>query len=162
MDTISSQIYISRHVLFNENEFIASQSLPTGSIATSAPTQSSTFTSPLLYPFLVLDNSIPASSVPSHQPLNHSISSNTSQPSSSAILATSTSNPVSTDPMPIPDQSPSNPIPNPSTTNLTFVPQVAFVFQVPSIINTHPMITRSKDGIFKPKALAAKAGSDES
>ena len=64
--------------------------------------------------------------------------------------------------MPIPDQSPSNPIPNPSTTDLTSVPQVAFVFQVPSIINTHLMITRSKDGIVKPKALDAKASSNES
>lgn len=110
----------------------------------------------------MLDNSIPASFIPSHQPLNHSISSNTSLPSSSAIPVTSTSNPISTGPVPIPDQSPSNPIPNPSTIDLTSVPQVAFVFQVPSIINTHPMITRSKDGIVKPKALDAKASSNES
>lgn len=27
--------------------------------------------------------------------------------------------------------------------------------QVPYTGNTHPMITRSKDGVFKPKALAA-------
>jgi len=35
------------------------------------------------------------------------------------------------------------------------------MFQVPSITNTHSMVTRSKVGIFKPKALVAQASSDE-
>ena len=67
------------------------------------------------------------------------------------------------------------PVPNASVPNLTqslstptpiptvfpFVPQVASMFQVPSNTNTHPMVTRSKVGTFKPKALVAKASSDE-
>ena len=40
------------------------------------------------------------------------------------------------------------------------VPQVASMFQVPSITNTHSMVTRSKVGTFKPKALVAQAISD--
>lgn len=36
------------------------------------------------------------------------------------------------------------------------------MFQVPPSTNTHPMVTRSKDGIFKPKALIAQAISDQS
>ena len=31
--------------------------------------------------------------------------------------------------------------------------------QVPSTTNSHPMVTRSKNGIYKPKALLAKASS---
>ena len=46
------------------------------------------------------------------------------------------------------------------------VPYVSVIPQVPvpapSSINTHPMITRSKDGIFKPKALAAQLSHDQS
>ena len=46
------------------------------------------------------------------------------------------------------------------------VPYVSVIPQVPvpapSSINTHPMITRSKDGIFMPKALAAQLSHDQS
>ena len=46
------------------------------------------------------------------------------------------------------------------------VPYVSVIPQVPvsalSSINTHPMITRSKDGIFKPKALATQLSHDQS
>ena len=40
------------------------------------------------------------------------------------------------------------------------IPQVPV--PAPSFINTHPMITRSKDGIFKPKALATQLFHDQS
>lgn len=54
-----------------------------------------------------------------------------------------------------------------SSSSLTFlavplVPQVSFVVQVPSSTNIHPTITRSKDGIFKPIALATRVESNES
>lgn len=39
---------------------------------------------------------------------------------------------------------------------------MSIVFQVPPSTNTQPMVTRSKDGIFKPKALAAQAVSNQS
>ena len=46
------------------------------------------------------------------------------------------------------------------------IPFVSAIPQVPvpapSSINTHPMITRSKDGIFKPKALATQLSHDQS
>ena len=35
------------------------------------------------------------------------------------------------------------------------------MFQVPSVTNTHPMVTRSKVGVFKPKALIAQVVSSE-
>ena len=40
-------------------------------------------------------------------------------------------------------------------------PQVAPMFQVPSVTNTHSMVTRSKVGVFKPKALVAQGVSSE-
>ena len=36
------------------------------------------------------------------------------------------------------------------------------MFQVPAVTNTHSMVTRSKVGTFKPKALVAQAISDDS
>lgn len=67
--------------------------------------------------------------------------------------------------------SPSNPtmssitnVLTPSDVSPSVLPQVPPVssIQVPSITNIHPMVIRSEDGIFKPKALAAKAVSDDS
>ena len=50
--------------------------------------------------------------------------------------------------------------------SLLSVPYVSVIPQVPipapSSINTHPMITRSKDGIFKRKALVAQLSHDQS
>lgn len=36
---------------------------------------------------------------------------------------------------------------------------MTFAVQVPSTTNSYPMLTRSKNGIYKPKAMLAKAAS---
>ena len=46
-----------------------------------------------------------------------------------------------------------------SAPSVSAIPQVPV--SAPSSINTHPMITRSEDGIFKPKALAAQLSYDQ-
>ena len=167
MDFITSRIYISRHVLFNEHEFLTSQSLPTSLSSPSVSTQSSN--SSFLFPFPVTNHTIPTSS---HQSLHHSSSTTTPQLDLSPTPTLPTPAPLTIDPLPIT----SNPvsIPNPSVPNpnqslstplptiLPSVPPVTSMFQVPYDTNTHPMVTRSKDGIFKPKALASKAGFDVS
>ena len=48
-----------------------------------------------------------------------------------------------------------SPISDPSTT----VSHVTSVVQVPSTTNSHPIVTRSKNGIYKPKAMLAKTAS---
>ncbi|XP_030959138.1 proline-rich receptor-like protein kinase PERK10 [Quercus lobata] len=52
---------------------------------------------------------------------------------------------------------PTPPLPDLPTT----IPHVPSVVQVPSTVNSHPMMTRSKYGIYKPKALLAKTNSDK-
>ena len=47
-----------------------------------------------------------------------------------------------------------------SAPSVSAIPQVPV--STPSSINTHPMITRSEDDIFKPKALAAQLSYDQS
>ena len=48
-----------------------------------------------------------------------------------------------------------SPISDPSTT----VSHVTSAVQVPSTTNSHPIVTRSKNGIYKPKAMLAKTAS---
>ena len=49
------------------------------------------------------------------------------------------------------------PLPNLPTT----IPYVPSIVQAPSTVSSHPMVTRSKDGIYKSKALLAKTNSDK-
>lgn len=160
LDPITSRIYISRHVLFNETEFLASPSLSTGSSPSSF-----------------------VSAPPNHSPL-FDVSPSTpipSQPASTSSSDMTTLVPVQ------PESPPSNPSPmpklsqsllnpslgtsqsNPSqplSSQSPFAPPLCLVclhlhhhhmcpLCFPTSTNTHPMVTRSKDGIFKPKAPAA-------
>ena len=160
LNPTSHQIYISRHVLFNKIDFLShlsSQSQPTPSPVTS------TF------------DSIPWLSVVSHTYTPHinsdllaSISaittppSITSNPISSSLPTKSGSNTTS------PIEPSSNPTPTiesnsytPSSLESVLPPsslieslQSSYQFAIPPTpINTHPMHTRSKNGIYKPKTF---------
>ena len=61
---------------------------------------------------------------------------------------------------PLTQSSPNSMLVSPlSAPSVSAIPQVPV--STPSSINTHPMITRSEDGIFKPKALAAQLSYDQ-
>ena len=173
MDPITSRIYISRNVLFNETEFLSSQSLTispnhvySGQTQSSDPIihQFSRLASAPIYPL----SSSQSSPIPSSQALPKPTPSATQSiliPSSDHIP---TSSPTPSVPLSTTSQSPSQsqpitlsipPVLSPSLVSDPFatVPYVTFDIQVPSTTNSRPMVTRSKNGIYKPKALLAKA-----
>ena len=162
LDPSTHRIYVTRHVLFNELEFLyeKNSSLSAGSLSSSnwEPSHAcqSSVSSSSLHPFPT------ASPTSSFQSLSDpTFLSSLTQPSSS-LPSTSLSHtdpplPLPSSPplspptsvpcqVPIPESSllPQNPTPVPNTTSLTSIPT-----------NTHPMTTRSKNGISKPKAFTA-------
>uniref|UniRef100_A0A2N9FZ66 Reverse transcriptase Ty1/copia-type domain-containing protein n=1 Tax=Fagus sylvatica TaxID=28930 RepID=A0A2N9FZ66_FAGSY len=144
LNPATQRTYISRHVLFNETEFLPHLTLPSNPVAQPEPVTSQFDSLPWL---LVMLHTCPSASVPSAScpptdisqpiidfPLLPHITLTpppSVEPISSSNIPFPTSA-VSIDP-PIPDlQSPSLPT-------------------SPATLNTHPMQTRSKHGIFKPK-----------
>lgn len=169
---------------FNEIEFLLSHSLSNGPNSTSLSTQSPTSSAQSCFPFLhqslMSNHSTPSSHTPTISPIS---SGSHMSPSSLQSPHMSLSHSHSTTPSPVsqphvnsvsglsPSISPSNPtisspsfVSTPSDVSPSVIPQVPPVssVQVPSVTNVHSMVTRSKYGIFKPNALAAKAVSDES
>lgn len=173
LDPITSRIYISINILFNETDFLTSQYL------SISPTHVSFGQSQSLEP-ITHQFSRSASFVPLY-PLSLSPSSPTPSSQGFPLL---TSSPTQSIPLPSSDhiltfsptlaiqlsdtsQSPSQSQPttlsippvlspslvsNPSAT----VPHVPSAIQVPSTTNSHPIVTRSKNDIYKPKAMLAK------
>ena len=153
LDPQSKHVYTSRHVVFNEAKF---PGLPSTQSVSSFPhTSIPTWLSNQLYfhstnqPSLL--GSYPSSTLPSLSP--------TSQPtlvSSSQPMPLSTSNTSS---------SPHNPISHSSPTSVSDPPlpiNPPMTLPIPSL-NSHPMQTRSKNGITKPKSkLCYKATIDYS
>ncbi|KAM2925447.1 hypothetical protein FF1_042962 [Malus domestica] len=139
-DPIDNRVYISRHVLFHEDAY-PFQSLPLhySRSATASPDSSSSmdlyfskFTQPA-HPGAATSSSSsprslssPGASHPASMPASPAVSP-TANPDVSPPASLSAS----------PDVSP--PVPRP----------------LPISVNVHPMITRSKAGIYKPKAYAA-------
>ena len=127
-------MYISRHVLFDETTFpfanISSSSSPplhTSSVLSSAPLYF--YPQPSTYSFPIIHlSSAPISSSPNHTPINTQISTSTNSLSSSDLV-----------PCLVP---PDSQLPPPVH---------------PSVVNTHPMQTRSKHGITKKKVFLATA-----
>jgi hypothetical protein len=165
LDPITKRLYVSRHVLFNETIFpglthstdalhssathiispntwmttipsshTCSHTPPLPTLPTESNTASPTNTSlPLPLPNSPLPS--PFSSAESHS------SSAESQSSSAESHSSATS------PTPLPATSPT---PIPTSITLTTLPTPSL--PVPSVPpNTHPMLTRSKNGVFKPK-----------
>ena len=145
-DPITSRIYISRHFLFNEAKFYPFRSLPTS--PTSPPTSQ--------IPIPTLISTSQSCSFPTSQFGTQSSSLSPSFPESAS---TPQSTPLSLPSPPITQSSPNSGSVSPlSVPSLSACPQVP----VPAPSYTHPMITRSKDGIFKPKALATQLTHDQS
>ena len=176
LNPITSQIYISRHVLFNEHDFSLSSPL-SSKPTTSHPTQSILPTHPFL--LFMSDTANTPSSIPSQPVLptpasvtiNHTPTDPMHTPVSASVhnlVTTQVLASVSTlvtipvlDPITALDPNPSISPPPLIPLICLIAPQVAPMFQVPSVTNTHSMVTRSKVGVFKPKALVAQAVSSE-
>jgi transposase InsO family protein len=150
LDPKTNRTYISRHVLFNESEFLSSSSLKSTSPASSSPV-TSTFD---LVPWL--SGMIHTCTAQSLLDSINSLSSHTSPILFTDIpTLTQTSSPT--------DQEVSSPIthsphePNSPSASLpiesTIVPSASLPIAPSAPVNTHPMNTRSKHGIFKPKSF---------
>ena len=166
-DPLTFWIYVSRHVHFNENEFLYPQPL-----STSPSTDSSSNSPPshhISIPFITpqCPSSISQSSMPSNGS-SHSFPNQSNSHPLSANLSVQSSSPHSTSFLaPLSNHSPSPqydpsivPLPQPTSSQLANSSSTSTIpttvqSQASLTVNTHPMITRSKDGIFKAKALAA-------
>uniref|UniRef100_A0A151UG14 Retrovirus-related Pol polyprotein from transposon TNT 1-94 n=1 Tax=Cajanus cajan TaxID=3821 RepID=A0A151UG14_CAJCA len=131
------RLYISKDVIFNEAKF------PYKTLFTSSPTHSSQNT--IEVPLTVTNSppitALPASSSNIHEP--HSISSSASSPnivSESLTPATQSNLPNITSSQSPNTLSDSNPTPPAPASHAIIHPH-----------NTHPMVTRAKDGIVKPR-----------
>uniref|UniRef100_A0A2N9ISJ0 Integrase catalytic domain-containing protein n=1 Tax=Fagus sylvatica TaxID=28930 RepID=A0A2N9ISJ0_FAGSY len=122
LDPKTNRTYISRHVLFNESEFLSSSSLKSTSPASSSPV-TSTFD---LVPWLSDIPTLTQTSSPTDQEVSSPITHSPHEPNS-----------------------PSASLPIEST----IVPSASLPIAPSAPVNTHPMNTRSKHGIFKPKSF---------
>ena len=146
----NSRIYISRHVHFNELEFFTPQSLTTGPPTTSSIQSSTQY--PVIFPVAIQ----PHTSVftPSQPSPTHSIPTPILASSSQSSLPNAPDQSHSS-PVTISSTSPPHPIPVPIPITGSQVHTAIPIAnsQAPATVNAHPMVTRSKDGIYKPKAL---------
>uniref|UniRef100_A0A2N9FT93 Integrase catalytic domain-containing protein n=1 Tax=Fagus sylvatica TaxID=28930 RepID=A0A2N9FT93_FAGSY len=141
LDPISHRIYISRHFVFNESEFLPHLSLPSAAHTVHV---TSTF-DPLPW-LLVMMHS--CSHIPLVDPLSPSVHIPITLPDSPPLPPIITPSSVSAEPIPTP---PSESITEPHSSGSATAPSPP-PLPIPLVpINTHPMHTRSKHGIFKPK-----------
>ena len=156
LDPKTHRVYISRHVLFNESEFLAHLSLP----SQSTPTPVTSFFDSTPWLAILAHTCTPPSIPESANP--HSVSIQSTDP----IIQSTTPRIQSTSSIPscdIPVSQPHNPIlesiqstavPLPPPTSVLPILSPTSVPHIPSSsTNTHPMHTRSKNGIFKPKTF---------
>uniref|UniRef100_A0A2N9FIB4 Uncharacterized protein n=1 Tax=Fagus sylvatica TaxID=28930 RepID=A0A2N9FIB4_FAGSY len=177
LNPATQRTYISRHVLFNETEFITHLTLSSKPVTQPDPVTSQFDSLPWLLVNLhtcqFASASVPASAPSASASASASVpsasasvpSASTSAPSSSA----SASCPPATTSHPIPDLLPhitmtpplsvepisSSTTPFPTSAVPLASPNPHFQSQplppIPATLNTHSMQTRSKHGIFKPK-----------
>jgi hypothetical protein len=142
-DPNTKRVYISRHVLFNEGEF-----LPDLSLVCTPHTElvNSTFNS---LPWLLVMLHTCSSTLNSHstaletvEPLPPSLTVPSSLVESTSVSVESPFSAASSTPQ---SSLPSAPISQSSLPSAPISP--------PPMVNTHPMHTRSKNGIFKPKSF---------
>ena len=138
LDPISHRIYISRHVVFNELEFLPHLSLPSAAHTVHV---TSTF-DPLPW-LLVMMHS--CSHIPLVDPLSPSVHIPITLPNSPPLSPIATPSSVSAEPIPTP---PSDSITEPHSSGSASAPSPPPLPIPPVPINTHPMHTRSKHGIF--------------
>jgi hypothetical protein len=163
LDPTTPRLYISRHVVFNETEFLPN--LPLQATSPHTPVTSTFDSLPWL---LVMLHTCSAQSLPTHtesifsaqspntvsssaQPIQSVEPHTTPTPISAETHPTSLSElhslPESPTSVPPPQTTIHTPIPADTPAQYPLSPQPA----VPPPVNTHPMHTRAKNGIFKPK-----------
>ena len=141
LDPTSHRIYISRHVLFNESEILPYLSL----LAADHTVPVTSAFDPLPWLLVMLHS---CSHIPLVDPLSPSIHNPITLPNSPPLPPIATPSSVSTEPILTP---PSDSIPEPHSSGSTSAPSPPPLPILPIPVNTHPMHTRSKHGIFKPK-----------
>jgi transposase InsO family protein len=183
LDPVTKRVYTSRHVLFNEHVFPGlihtSDSSAPSSHASASPTISSdTWLNTLLYLHtcshttadnpLISTESCPVSTVLPTTNL-HSALTNPNQPQTSMPpLSNQQIQPSSPTILPLPPDTtstPSLPTESPITPAISPIPVASFspVPTAPAAFVPHPMQTRSKHGIFKPKvSYSAQTSTDYS
>lgn len=170
----TGRLYISRHVLFDESKF------PTSDFLQSNQPTSNTYPTPNLLPIVQTSQSLPnrsniSRSYPiNNDPSNHrpSNSSHPITPSSNEIPESSSSPslpnipPSTSSDQPLPDpispsssqisttNNPNQSIPDPNNLERSFT--TAPLPNSSHVANNHPMVTRGKSGIFKPKIFSAE------
>ena len=145
----SGRIYLARSVKFNETEFPYESMFQTNASQSSLPV----LQSPGLYPIPSLPQTATQSPInrePSTSPLINPVSSSRESPGASPSMSNVSVTPSSS-PAPLMSTSPNIPQQIP-------ISDICIELPIPPVPNnTHPMQTRSKHGIFKPKALLSVA-----
>lgn len=140
----TGRIFVSRHVLFDENSFPFAHNIsPRANVPCS----------PVLLPSLTTESRCATSSSNLYCPTSPTVPSvggsprcDTSSPTEAVSLGNATSSPSIT---PVSPVSPSLSTLPPTSSTSSVVPP-----RLPSLPrNSHPMVTRGKNGIFKPKAF---------
>jgi transposase InsO family protein len=161
LDPTTHIIYISRHVVFNETEFLPN--LPSQSALCNTPVTSTFDSSPWLLVMLHTCSVQNSSTHPESIPSSPSLVTIPSLTAPIVELSPSFSSPTESYPpsaesptLSAESAEPSTPSaesPTPvSPAQLTLVPaQPPPQPSVPSLVHTHPMQTRARNGIFKPK-----------
>uniref|UniRef100_A0A2N9H8F5 Integrase catalytic domain-containing protein n=1 Tax=Fagus sylvatica TaxID=28930 RepID=A0A2N9H8F5_FAGSY len=149
LDPKTHRVYISRHVLFNESEFLTHLSLP----SQSTPTPVTSFFDSTPWLAILAHTCTPPSILESTNP--HSVSIQSTDPIiQSTSCIPSCDIPVSQPHNPILESIQSTVVPLPPPTSVLPILSPTSVPHIPSSsTNTHPMHTRSKNGIFKPKTF---------
>jgi hypothetical protein len=144
LNPATQRTYIPRHVLFNETEFLPHLTPPSNPVARPEPVTSQLDSLPWL---LVMLHTCPSASVPSASCPPADIS----QPITDSPLLPH----ITLTPPPLVEPISSSNIPFP-TSAVPIAPPIPDLQSPPlppspATLNTHPMQTRSKHGIFKPK-----------
>lgn len=160
--SFTCRLYISRHVLFNETSFPFKTKFNLNSHPDSPSTFVNTFL-PILYNQPQASNYSPSSTpslsfshVPNTSPINQPLSSSSSSPHLSPDPI-STYIPPSINPITPHTSSPDHSLPYQSNSTVTPSTSPTPMVTIPHTVhhenphNTHTMITRAKNGIFKPK-----------
>lgn len=154
LEPSTHRIYISRHVLFNETEFLLSPS-------TSDPSSHTTlsFNSCSISHWLAFLSNLPTSPSPTVNfmpiPSTSVVSTPTSLPSPYIIDQSTSSVPASLpNPTSVPLVFPIHPTPN---SNKSIPSMIVHVPTSVTTQNVHPMTTRSKACVFKPKTFSASS-----
>ena len=159
LDPTSNKIYIACHVLFNESLFPFAHN---SSLTDPHIPFSSSLTNWLSQPSQIVDETIPTSTI---DPIAVSTPPDLTSSLLPSFLSSSPSIPVVPPPLNVPSSFPpplSVPLSVPTFVPSSSISQLApsvptSTAIVPSSSNSHPMLTRSKHGIYNPRVMQVQA-----